>query len=330
MGIATLTRLSVYAFSLVPAVAQKPQDAAHKRKAQPPAALEDAALDKKLDAFREEIAKKMVSARVAAKGERRVQAWLKSFQVVQGKHYHVFTNGPKTTVKRFAQSLEQLYDFTKKLWPFEELSHHHRAYVFASAEEYYDFCTQVVGWSRVQAERSAGHATGAYYAAYYQSPKSETVMHEATHQIVHANLGISGVGSWFQEGMAEYAANTILGSKVSGGMRSDLRNGSYYPFAEFIAIPSLIADKHSSRNYTHAGCIIEFMMKTGEPRMAGKFHKLLAEAAQRRYAWSRGTEASRDLLKKVYGMTFEELEAAFLRFHRVKPKKRRPRPTPVR
>ena len=77
----------------------------------------------------------------------------------KGKHYHVYTNGPKTTSKRFASSLEELYDFVNELWPFEELDHHHRAYIFASKEEYYDFCTNVVGWSRASATRSAGHAT---------------------------------------------------------------------------------------------------------------------------------------------------------------------------
>jgi hypothetical protein len=278
-------------------------------------------LAERLQNFKDEIATKIVPPRAAKKSKKRVEKWLKGFQIVQGKHYHVFTNGPKTTSKRFAKSLEELYEFVNKLWPFEELAHHHRAYIFSSKEEYYDFCTNVVGWSRASAVRSAGHANGAYYAAYYQSPKSEVVMHEATHQIVHANLKIRGVGSWFQEGMAEFAANTILGNKVSGSMRTDLRNGNYYPFPQFVKIPSLIADRASSRNYTHSGCFIEFMMKTKDPRMAGKFLKFLETAASRQFGYGRGEGATVELFRKVYGMTLTEADAAFLAFHRVKPKR---------
>jgi hypothetical protein len=287
-----------------------------KKEAKGPTPIDKAGERERLDKFKQDIAQKVVPPRLVKKGRRRVDKWLKSFQVVQSKHYLVFTNGPTTTVKRFAKSLEELYAFTKKLWPFDDIDHHLRAYVFASEEEYFDFCVNVVGWPRASAQGTAGHATSAYYATYYQSPKSDVVMHEATHQIVGACLKINGVGSWFQEGMAVYVENEILGGKVASGMRADLRNDDYYPFPKFVEIQSLIADPHSSRNYRHAGCIIEFMMQTKDERMAGRFPEFL-KAARRGY--DRGADTAQRLFKTVYGMTLEEVDVAFLAFHRVKP-----------
>lgn len=315
-----LTTVSVLVAATLPAQGSKTRGVAPTSKVAPPPALGKKALTAKLDAFRQEIAAKMVPANIAKQGKRRTTQWLKKFQVVQGKHYHVFTNGPKTSSRRFAKSLEKLYQFVQKTWPFEDVGHHHRAYIFASKEQYWDFCTKVRGWSRAQATRSAGHACGAYYAAYYQSPKAEVVMHEATHQIVHANLKIRGVGSWFQEGMAQYAAGKILRKRISGSMRSRLRNGDSYAFPEFVKIPSLIADRHSRRNYEQAGCIVEFLMETKSPEMRGKFAAFLRAAANRRFAMQRGSAATIALFKEVYGMTLEEVETAFRAFHRVKPR----------
>ena len=299
--------------------AQRARNASARKKAAP-TPFDKKELRAETEEFRQTIAMRVVPERIAKKGPREIDRWLKTFQIVQSKHYHVYTNGPTNTVKRFAKSLEELYDFVQKTWPFEGLNTHHKAYVFATKEEYYDYCTNIVGWSREEAVRSAGHATGKYYATYYQAPKTSTVMHEATHQIVIGCMKIPGVGSWFHEGTAEYIEKKILNGKISSNMKVDLRTGNYYPFPEFVAIPSMIAGEDPHRNYTHAGCIVEFLMDVRDPRMRGKFPEFLQAAAKP--GTGRSPAVTKRLFQQVYGMTLEEVDDAFFAHHGVKRKKK--------
>ena len=282
-----------------------------------PAPLDKKELADRLEQFKQDIASQVVSERIRKRGAKRVAKWMKGFHIIQSKHYLVFTNGPKTTVKRFSKSLEQLYDYVKKAWPFEDIDTHLNAYIFKMDTEYFEFCVKIAGWSLASAKATAGHASAKYYATYYQSPKSNVVMHEATHQIVNACIKVDGVGSWFQEGLAVYIEKKILGSKVSGNMRADLRNGNFYSMRDFVAIETLLSDPkgHGSRNYAHAGAIIEFMMESKDERMKGKFPAFL-DAARKQYG--RGAKYSEDLIRKVYGMSLEEFQQAFALFHKVK------------
>ena len=278
----------------------------------------------KLEKTKREVFEKMVSDRLEKKGKRRVKKWLDGFTTVQSEHYLVYTNGPKTTVKKFAKSLEKLYAFVKKEWPFEDVDHLLTAYIFNQAEEYYDFCEKIVGWSRRSAEATAGHANGSYYAAYYMSPKSDVVMHEATHQIVHACLGVYGVGSWFQEGMAVYIEEKIGNRKPSSAMRSAFRTGQFYRLRDFVQIPSLISNRNGngSRNYEHAGALIDFLNNSKLPPVKGKFREFLAAAKKFQ---GRSRRSSERLIKKVYGLSLDELEAVWMKHHRVKNAKPKPR-----
>ena len=294
--------------------AQRTRNASAKKQIAP-TRFDKEQLAAEVENFRETIAMKVVPDRISKKGPREVGKWLKKFQIVQSEHYHVYTNGPTNTVKRFAKSLEELYEFVQKTWPFQGLATHHKAYVFATREEYYDYCTFVVGWSREQATRSAGHASGGYYATYYQAPKSGTVMHEATHQIVIGCMKIPGVGSWFHEGTAGYIEKKILNAKISSNMKIDLRTGNYTPFPEFAKIPSMIAGDNSHRNYTHAACIVEFLMDVKDPRMRGKFPEFLEVAAKSR---GRGEAVTTRLFQEVYGMTLIEVDDAVFAHHKVK------------
>ena len=280
-----------------------------------PTKLKKKELAAELAEVREKIFEKMVPDQVARR-DGQTEKWLESFMVVQSKHYLVFTNGPKKTSKKFATSLEKLYGFVKKQWPFDDVDHHLKAYIFKSKEEYFGFCVKITGWSMAQARNTAGHATGAYYATYYQSPTADTVMHEATHQIIHACHKIVGVGSWFQEGVAVYIESKIGNRPPSATMRTDFRNGDFYELDDFLKIRTLLSDPngHGSRNYRHAGALIDFLVNSRDKRVRGKFPEFLAAA---RKHFLRGHEGSTALIKQVYQMTVPELCQAWKEHHEV-------------
>lgn len=280
-----------------------------------PEKLEKKELAARLTEAREKVFEKMVPEQ-AARRDGRTKKWLDSFMVVQSKHYLVFTNGPKKTSKKFATSLEKLYKFVQKQWPFEDVDHHLKAYIFKSKEEYFDFCVKITGWSMAQARKTAGHATGAYYATFYQSPTADAVMHEATHQIIHACHEIVGVGSWFQEGVAVYIECKIGNRPPSATMRTDFRNGDFYELDDFLKIRTLLSDPngHGLRNYRHAGSLIDFLVNSRDKRVRGKFPEFLA-AAQKHFL--RGHKGSAALIKQVYQMTVPELGQAWKEHHGV-------------
>lgn len=236
--------------------------------------------------------------------------YLAKWQAVMSEHYLLFTNGPTTTCRKYAVSLERLYEYVQKELPFEDVDHLLPCYIFATREEYFAFCVQIVGWSPEAARATAGHATAAYYATYYESPTAPVVFHEATHQIVGACLKVSGVGSWFQEGLAVYFEKKTSGEKPAGTIKNDLKRGDCYPLTEFFAIPVLLSDPkgNGSRNYAHAGALLDFLINTKLPPVAGRFPKFL-EAARAGRGFGRGAEVSARLVKDVYGLTVPELEA---------------------
>ena len=151
-----------------------------------------------------------------------------------------------------------------------------------------------------------------YYATYYESPTAPVVFHEATHQIVHACLGVTGVGSWFQEGVAVYFEKKTAGEKPAGAVKSDLKRGDCYKLAEFFEIQSLLSDPKGNghRNYAHAGALLDFMINTKLEPVAGKFTKFLA-AARKGRGFGRGGAYSAELVKDVYGLSVPEFESAW-------------------
>ncbi|MBK8099347.1 MAG: DUF1570 domain-containing protein [Planctomycetes bacterium] len=236
--------------------------------------------------------------------------YLAKWQAVTSDHYILFTNGPTTSCKKYATTLEELYGFVQKELPFQDLDHLLTCYIFATPEEYYRFCGIAAGWSEEEAKATAGHATSAYYACYYDSPRSAVVFHEATHQIVGACHKVRGVGSWFQEGLAVYFEKKSVGEKPAGTIKNELKRGDYYPLTEFCAIPSLLGDKkgHGRRNYAQAGALLDFLINTKLEPVAGKFQQFLKTAAKG-YGYGRGLDDSKELVREVYGLTLPELEA---------------------
>lgn len=158
-----------------------------------------------------------------------------------------------------------------------------------------------------------------FYATYYSSPRDEVVFHEASHEIVGACLKVGGVGSWFQEGMAVYFENKMTNGTVEGDIKSDIKRGNWYPLDEFFAITSLLGDPKGNghRNYEHAGALLDFMINTKLPPVAGKFGDFLS-AARKGYGYERGAGISARLIKTAYGLSVEEFEAVWLRHLKLK------------
>ena len=157
-------------------------------------------------------------------------------------------------------------------------------FLFRDDEEYNDFCVQM-GMSRSNAGRSAGHAWKDYYATTYRSPNDPVHIHEQTHQLFSNRLFLSGGGSWFQEGVAEYVETSDNDRNV---IAREVKRGRHTPLTEFMAIRSLLfRDEGASDDTTEAGdhykqaaLLIEFLRegKWG----AGKFERFLTTVGHTR------------------------------------------------
>lgn len=265
-----------------------------------------------LDAVKANILPRIWDPKLAKDATARKQ-YLDKWQVVTSDHYAVFTNGPTASCKKYSVTLEDLYGVIKKDLPFEDVDHLLVAYIFADREDYYRFAERVTGYSTAMAKTTAGHAKAAYYATYYSAPRDAVVFHEAAHQIVAACLKVPGVGSWFQEGIAVYFENKMVNVKPDADAKSEIRRGEWYPLDQFFAIQSLLGDPagHGTRNYDHAGSLVNFMINTKLPPVAGKFEAFLAEA-RKGYGFARGKEVSERLIKATYGLTVSEFESLWL------------------
>ncbi|MFY9342081.1 MAG: hypothetical protein WAT39_06315 [Planctomycetota bacterium] len=245
--------------------------------------------------------------------------YLDKWQAVPSAHYLVFTNGPTATCKKYSVTLEKLYAAIQQELPFADLDRPLVAYIFADREDYYRYAVRITGYSEAMARRTAGHANSQFYATYYASPVDPVVFHEATHEIVGACLKVSGVGSWFQEGIAVYFENKMVNDKLDGDTRSDVKRGDWYPLAEFFAIESLLGDPngHGRRNYMHAGALLNFMINTKLEPVAGKFPEFLA-AARKGRGFGRGKDVSEQLIQTVYGLSVAEFEALWVQHLKIR------------
>ncbi|MFO1077130.1 MAG: DUF1570 domain-containing protein [Planctomycetota bacterium] len=289
--------------SLAPLAAQEEEPEDHSSRD-----LTAEQVEQRLDQVKRDLLPKVWTEK-EAKDPVRAKKYLATWHAVTSEHYILFTNGPTASCKKYAVTLEEQYERVKKELPFEDVDHLLVCYIFKMPEEYYRFCGVATGWSEEQARATAGHATSAYYACYYESPHSAVVFHEATHQIVGACLKVPGVGSWFQEGLAVYFEKKAVGEKPAGVVKSDIKSGNYYALRDFFAIDTLLSDPQGNghRNYAHAGALLDFLINTDEKPVAGKFGDFLA-AARRGRGFAYGGKASEKLIKEVYGLSADELE----------------------
>jgi hypothetical protein len=242
--------------------------------------------------------------------------YLRGYRVIVSDHFIIFTNGPRTTL-RFKTTLEKLFKFIKKYYPYADETKQLKCYIFKSKEEYFDYSEKIREFRGARA--SAGHATSEYYATFYQAPAAAVVIHEATHLIVGAVCKVRGGGSWFQEGTAVFMENLFLGQDPSVGQRSKVRYGRFYPLREFAAIRTLAADgKNASRNYAQAGSLMDFMVRGPLKEKFKDYMEYL-----RKNPFTFGAKGAEKSIRDVYGMSLEEFDEAWMRYVGYKPKKKR-------
>jgi hypothetical protein len=176
-------------------------------------------------------------------------------------------------------------------------------FLFRSKEQYDDFCATMkagVGGA------SKGHAWKDYYATWYESPNDPVHIHEATHQIFRNRLGLSGGGSWFQEGLAEYMCTrrddrNVLAQNVAKGKATHLK--------EFVQIPQLIAGASAEQNYLEAALLIEFLRESKETKE--KFAAFVEKVGQaQRGSLSQIETALHDSL----GVSLDQLDQDFTKY----------------
>ncbi len=301
------------------------------QKPESPRALTEEQLSQRLEELKSGLLPQIMPE-TKRRGELQRRRWLAEFHFIQTDHYLMLTNSSRSMANKFSKGMEDIYEFVQEQFPFEDLDELLTCYVFNLNEEYYRFCELKTPWSREEAEHTAGHAgwdeqsdggRSSYYATHYLSPTAEVVTHEASHQIVSSGLGITGVGSWFQEGIATYLAKTKANDKPSAAMRTDLRNGDYHPLELFFGMQSLAQTPRAEatrkvdpgvlvqRNYTHSGALIDFMINTKIKAVAGRFPEFLEKAKKA----GRGENAAVKLIRDVYDLSPTELEDLWKQHH---------------
>jgi hypothetical protein len=234
-------------------------------------------------------------------------------KIVRTEHYIIFTNS--SSGKLFAKKMEECYDAIQETFPFPEVEGRKLmpVFLFRTKDEYIDYYSAIAKITKKQAANSKGHAWRDYYATYYDSPVDPVHIHEATHQIFSNRLKLSGGGSWFQEGVAEYMSTSK--NERKGYARNAARNEGQTPFLEFVVIPSLLntpsksetGEKMASNHYKQAASIIDFAMNS----KFGK--KKFSEFLQAVGSAPRGNvEAIQAALQKVYGVDLAGFEAEWV------------------
>ena len=239
-------------------------------------------------------------------------------QVIRSKYYIIFTNVGKSTVRSFAKKADENYEKVRSVFPFEDLPGQQLLpiFYFVNKSEYIDWCVKNLSWSAKQAERSAGVASGDAYSTYHKSINAPTHIHEQTHQIFRNRLHLSGGGSWFQEGVAEYICSQ---QSEFNEIKQRAKDGKTQPFEEHFTVPSLLMSSSSGSRkeggsvaggaYTQAGSVIEFVKhsKFGKDKFLDWVHAMGKVGRGDLPAIKRG-------LSDVFSVTLEEFEAEYIKY----------------
>ncbi|RMH02137.1 MAG: hypothetical protein D6702_09475 [Planctomycetota bacterium] len=233
-------------------------------------------------------------------------------------HYLILTNS--SSGRTFGRKMEEAWERIRSTYPFPDLPGRKLlpVFLFRTKEEYVSFYAAIAGIDREQAARSKGHAWRDYYATFYDAPGDPVHIHEATHQIFRNRLGLSGGGSWFQEGVAEYLSTTA--NERRAWARRAARDGTYTPFRDFVGIPSLLRSAGGERNvrggsvagghYLQAASIIAFLRESDFG--AERFPDFLREVGSVRG----GEDEVEAAIRRVYGCSLPELEREWVEFWR--------------
>lgn len=239
------------------------------------------------------------------------KAWVKN-AVLRTEHYLVLTNA--SGGKKFAEQMEENYAEIGKLFPLPagKGCRLMPVFLFRTADEYYAFYVKRFGVKLEEAKRSAGHASGDYYASWYESPTDPTHIHEQTHQIFANRLFLTGGGSWYQEGLAEYVETSKNDRNV---VATQVAKGKHLPLPDFFQRPSLLHSSAESRKeggseasdlYKQAALLVEFLRESKWGK--DKFPRFLQAVGR----VSRGNLAKlRAAFEEIYGVDIEDVDVAF-------------------
>ena len=147
----------------------------------------------------------------------------------------------------------------------------------------------------------AGFAFGAYGTLTLAGLNQDSLVHELTHLMVAEAMRATGaapgrVPAWLNEGIAMYFEPN--GGRNEADVRRAYRSGDLIPVRQMRAVPGRPEDVHLF--YSQSDSIVRFMGATfGEERLA----RLFAELA--------GGKSAERALDSAYGLTIEELDAAW-------------------
>lgn len=209
---------------------------------------------------------------VEARWKRDFQPDIHDQRITAFRTEHYIVIGTGSGAKAFGRAMEEYYDAIQEQFPFPDVEGQRLLpiFLFRTKKQYVDFYVHMTGGlvTPEEAARSAGHAYRDYYATTYSSPKDPTHIHEATHQIFSARLGLNGGGSWFQEGVAVYMegeVDNVTDKDIENFGRAAYRRDEFKPFRDFMEIPSLLQSKTdgtASDDYTQAGTMVDFVLKS--------------------------------------------------------------------
>lgn len=257
----------------------------------------------------------------------------KDTDFIRTDHYIIFGNS--SGAKAFAKNIEKCYDAIRDVFPFEEIDGQRLMpiFLFRTRDQYIDFIVEKIGWSRDQAARSAGIASGDWYATTYTDPKDPTHLHELTHQIFANRLLLGGGGSWFQEGVAVYMetveykgeANKVanMAKAASKRARRDgpdeaVEKGEYIRMKSIMKMASMLYSSPTSTSkggsgaslaYDQAGSIIYFVMK--DKRTKEKAQEFIHRVGSVRRSDMPAIERE---LQALWNLSIDEFEEWYIEF----------------
>lgn len=229
-------------------------------------------------------------------------------EVLRTEHYLVMTNS--SSGKKFAEQMELNYALIQQTYPFPEIPARKLmpVFLFKTAQQYHDFYVETFERTQEQARKSKGIASRDFYATYYEAPKDPVHLHESTHQIFRNRLELTGGGSWFQEGVAEYIETRPNERNV---IARRVKDGKHTPLRGLMSLESLLrsseddvsGDSAASLNYAAAALLVEFLRESdfGKEKFLEWMHAT-GNVPDNDLA---GIEA---VLLRVYGVTIDELD----------------------
>jgi len=196
-------------------------------------------------------------------------------KAVRTKHFVFLSN--TDAAKQMGESMEKFYATIQKLYPFPEVAGRRSlpVFLFRTPEQYQAFFAAAFKSTIAEAQKSKGVASRDFYATYYDAPQDPVHLHEATHQIFSNRLRLDGGGSWFQEGVAEFASTAASDRTDASNL---VKKGRHLKLAELLKIESLLwspsaedkkTEGRASGNYCEAALLIEFVHDSKWSR--GKF-----------------------------------------------------------